>query len=52
MKKFQDPDYKPDENTKSEIERLNREGESLSGFQLNFADLNTKDTVRKYTAIR
>ena len=45
MEKFQDPDYIPDENTKNEIERLNREGKSLSGFQLNFADLKNADLV-------
>ena len=45
MKKLQDPDYKPDENTKSEIEQLNREGQSLSGFQLNFADLKSANLV-------
>ena len=45
MKKLQDPDYKPDENTKSEIERLHREGESLSGLQLSFADLKNANLV-------
>ena len=45
MEKFQDPDYKPDENTKSEIERLHREGESLSGLQLSFADLKNANLV-------
>ena len=34
LEKFKDPGYKPDENTKTEIEQLNKEGQSLSGFQL------------------
>ena len=45
MKKFKDSEYKPDENTKNEIEQLNREGQSLSGFQLNFADLKSANLV-------
>jgi len=45
MEKFQDSEYKPDENTKNEIEQLNREGQSLSGFQLNFADLKNANLV-------
>ena len=45
MEKFQDSEYKPDENTKNEIEELNREGQSLSGFQLNFADLKSANLV-------
>ena len=45
MKKFKDSEYKPDENTKNEIEELNREGQSLSGFQLNFADLKSANLV-------
>ena len=45
LEKFKDPGYKPDENTKTEIEQLNKEGESLSGFQLKFADLKKADLV-------
>jgi|TARA_Y100000031_G_scaffold133664_1_gene155656 hypothetical protein len=45
IEKFKAPDFKPDENTKSELERLNREGESLSGFQLEYADLKNANLV-------
>ena len=37
--KFFNPDYKPDENTRNEIEILYKEGKSLSGVQLQFADM-------------
>ena len=37
--KFFNPDYKPDENTRKEIENLHKEGSSLSGVQLQFADM-------------
>ena len=37
--KFLNPDYKPDENTCEEIENLHKEGNSLSGVQLKFADM-------------
>ena len=41
--KFLNPDYKPDDNTREEIEKLHKDGESLSGLQLKFADMkNTK----------
>ena len=41
--KFLNADYKPDDNTKEEIEKLHKEGESLSKVQLKFADMkNTK----------
>ena len=41
--KFLNPDYKPDDNTREEIEKLHKDGESLSGVQLKFADMkNTK----------
>ncbi len=43
--KFQNPDYKSDENTKSEIEALNKEGKSLAGSQLKFANLKNADLV-------
>ena len=45
LEKFKDPGYKPDENTKTEIEQLNKEGQSLSGFQLQFADLKKVNLV-------
>ena len=37
--KFFNPDYKPDENTRKEIETLHKEGTSLSDVQLQFADM-------------
>ena len=37
--KFFNPDYKPDENTRKEIENLHKEGTSISGVQLQFADM-------------
>jgi len=37
--KFLNPDYKPDENTRNEIENLHKEDISLSGVQLQFADM-------------
>lgn len=41
--KFLNFDYKPDENTKQEIEDLHKDGKSLSDIQLKFADMrNTK----------
>ena len=37
------PDYKPDKNTRQEIEKLHDEGISLSGIYLKYADMkNTK----------
>ena len=37
--KFFNPDYTPDENTRNEIENLHKEDISLSGVQLQFADM-------------
>jgi len=37
--KFLNPNYKPDENTRNEIETLHKEDISLSGVQLQFADM-------------
>ena len=40
---FMNPDYKPDKNTRQEIEKLHDEGVSLSGIYLKYADMkNTK----------
>ena len=40
---FMNPDYKPDENTRQEIENLHNDGVSLSGVYLQYADMkNTK----------
>ncbi len=43
--KFLNSDYKPDENTKQEIEALHKEGVSLSGVQLKYADMNNAKLV-------
>ena len=43
--KFLNPHYKPDENTKEEIEKLHKDGESLSGVQLKFADMQNVKLV-------
>ena len=43
--KFLNPDYKPDENTKEEIEILHKNGDSLSGVQLKFADMSNAKLV-------
>jgi len=37
--KFLSPDYKPDENTLSEVEKLHKENQSLSNINLKQADL-------------
>ena len=37
--KFLNSDYKADENTRQDIEALHKEGESVSGVQLKFADM-------------
>ena len=39
IEKFRDPNYKSDENTKKEIEKLHSNGESLSQVQLKYADM-------------
>ena len=43
--KFLNSDYKPDENTKQEIEVLHKDGESLSGIQLKLADMKNAKLV-------
>jgi len=43
--KYLNPEYKPDENTRTEIETLHREGKSLSGVQLQFADMKNAKLV-------
>ena len=43
--KFLITDYKPDENTKKEIEALHKDGISLSGVQLKFADMRNSKLV-------
>ena len=43
--KFLNSDYKPDENTKQEIEALHKEGVSLSGVQLKYADMSNVKLV-------
>ena len=43
--KFLNSDYKPDENTKQEIEALHKEGVSLSGVQLKYADMRSAKLV-------
>ena len=43
--KFLNSDYKPDENTKQEIEDLHKDGKSLSDIQLKFADMKNAKLV-------
>ena len=43
--KFLNSDYKPDENTKQEIEDLHKDGKSLSDIQLKFADMRNAKLV-------
>jgi len=43
--KFLNSDYKADENTKQEIEALHKDGVSLSGVQLKFADMRNAKLV-------
>ena len=43
--KFLNSDYKPDENTRQEIEALHKDGESLSGVQLQYADMKNAKLV-------
>ena len=40
---FMNPDYKPNENTRNEIEKLHKDGVSLSGINLKYA--NMKNTL-------
>ena len=43
--KFLNSDYKPDENTRQEIESLHKDGESLSDVQLQYADMKNAKLV-------
>ena len=43
--KFLNPDFKPDANTLKEIETLHKEGESLSGVQLQFSDMKNANLI-------
>jgi len=43
--KFFNPDFKPDENTRNEIENLHKEGIPLSGVQLQFADMKNVNLI-------
>ena len=43
--KFINSEYKPDEHTCKEIENLHKEGESLSGVQLKFADMKNANLI-------
>ena len=43
--KFLNPDYKPEENTCAEIEKLHNDGESLSSVQLKFANMKNAKLV-------
>ena len=43
--KFFDPEFKSDENTKQEIENLHKEGNSLSGVQLKFSEMQNVKLV-------
>ena len=43
--KFLNPDFKPDANTFKEIEALHKEGESLSGVQLQFSDMKNANLI-------
>ena len=43
--KFLNSDYKPDENTRQEIEALHKDGESLSDVQLQYADMKNAKLV-------
>jgi len=45
LKKLKNTNYVPDENTKDELELLVREGKSLSGINLKFANLQDANLV-------
>ena len=45
INKFLNTEYKPDANTKAEIEKLHSDGKSLSGVQLKFADMKNAKLV-------
>ena len=42
---FMNPDYKPDDNTRQEIEILHNDGVSLSGIHLKYADMKNAKLV-------
>ena len=42
---FLNPDYKPDDNTRQEIEKLHNDGVSLSGIHLKYADMKNAKLV-------
>ena len=43
--KFLNPDFTPDESTKAEVENLHKEGHSLAGINLKFADMSQAKLV-------
>jgi len=43
--KFLNPDFTPDESTKAEVENLHKEGQSLAGINLKFADMRSAKLV-------
>ena len=43
--KFLSPDYKPDKNTREEIENLHKDSQSLSGVKLKFADMKNVNLI-------
>jgi len=45
LEKFKSSDFKPDDNTRSEVEFLVKEGESLAGVNLKFANLQDANLV-------
>ena len=42
---FMNPDYKPNENTRNEIEKLHKDGVSLSGINLKYANMKNANLV-------
>ena len=42
---FMNPDYKPNENTRNEIEKLHKDGVSLSGINLKYANMKNATLV-------
>ena len=43
--KFLNPDFTPDESTKAEVENLHKEGHSLAGINLKFAEMSQAKLV-------
>ena len=43
--KFLNPDFTPDESTKAEVENLHKEGQSLAGINLKFAEMSQAKLV-------